>query len=69
MGYMAAAAVALALGPSAAHGLPPHPALRGLRPPALHPTRDELVPWAAPGFGLSVDDALAGAVLDRELTT
>jgi O-succinylbenzoate synthase len=68
VGYMAAATLALALGPSAAHGLPPHPALRGLRPPALHPTRDELVPWEAPGFGLSVDDALAGAELDRELT-
>ncbi len=66
-GYMAAAALALALGPGPAHGLAPHVALRGLRPVALDSARDELVPWQAPGFGLSVDEALAGAEVDREL--
>jgi o-succinylbenzoate synthase len=66
-GYMAAAALALGLGPSPAHGLAPHAGLRGFRPVALDPARDTLVPWRAPGLGLSVDQALAGAELDREL--
>jgi o-succinylbenzoate synthase len=65
-GYMAAASLALALAPGPAHGLGPHAALRGARPAALHPLRDELVPWETPGFGLTVDEALAGAELVQE---
>lgn len=61
LGFMAAATLALALGPRHAHGLAPHEGLGGVRPPALAAERDELVAWSAPGFGLSLDEALAGA--------
>jgi o-succinylbenzoate synthase len=66
LGFMAAAALALTFGPARAHGLGPHAALRGARPPALASERDEIVPWRADGYGLSLDDALRGAVVTRE---
>lgn len=66
LGFMAAAAVALTFGPACAHGLAPHRALRGERPPALRAERDEIVAWRANGFGLSVAEALRGAVVMRE---
>lgn len=66
VGFMAAAALAVALGPGRAHGLAPHAALRSERPPALPAARDEIHAWRAFGFGLSVDDAVRGAVVTRE---
>jgi O-succinylbenzoate synthase len=65
-GFMAAAALALALGPERAHGLAPHRALHGDRPPALAVDRDAVVAWNEAGFGLSADRALAGAEIVRE---
>lgn len=66
LGYMAAASLALVLGPRVAHGLAPHAGLGGWRPPALAPASDEVVPWAAAGFGISLGDALAGAETTRD---
>ena len=62
VGFMAAAALALALPQRAAHGLGPYagmPARSGLAALALE--RDEVVRWDAPGFGLSVEQALGPA--------
>lgn len=66
VGYMTAAALAVTLGDGHAHGLAPHRALRNTRPPALAPERDVIVPWTAAGFGLDVDQALAGASIVSE---
>jgi o-succinylbenzoate synthase len=61
VGYMTAATLALRLGTRFAHGLGPHPGLGGFRPPALHPARDELVAWNAPGLGLTLEMGLVRA--------
>jgi o-succinylbenzoate synthase len=61
VGFMTAATLALRLGPRFAHGLGPHPGLGGFRPPALHPVRDELVAWDAPGLGLTLEMGLVRA--------
>jgi o-succinylbenzoate synthase len=66
LGFMTTAALAVALGPKCAHGLGPHPALRGTRPPALATERDEIVPWRAQGYGLELSDALRDALVTRE---
>jgi len=68
VGFMAAASLALALGETPAHGLAPYTALRDRRPPALAPKADELAAWQPHGFGLTVEEALAGASLEREHT-
>jgi o-succinylbenzoate synthase len=65
-GFAAAAALAVALGAERAHGLAPHRALRGLRPPALRGDRDEIVAWQEHGFGLDGADALAHSEILRE---
>ena len=65
LGFMTAAALALAVEQRAAHGLGPHGRLLGAaRCPALRPGRDELLAWSDPGFGLSLEEALAGATVD-----
>ncbi|HEY3495706.1 MAG TPA: enolase C-terminal domain-like protein [Polyangiaceae bacterium] len=66
VGFMTAATLALSLGARFAHGLGPHSGLGGIRPPALHPERDELVAWREPGFGIGLETALAGADVVRE---
>lgn len=49
--WRAAAALALALPPSLAHGLAPHAGLRGWRSPPLRIERGVLYDWAEPGLG------------------
>jgi o-succinylbenzoate synthase len=66
VGFMAAATLAFALGGQRPHGLGPHAGLVNTRPPALAGERDELVRWTAPGFGVDLDVALAGAELVSE---
>jgi o-succinylbenzoate synthase len=67
VGFMACAALALALGADRAHGLAPHAALAGERPPALPAERDEIVPWTASGFGLDLEAALGSAEVTAEV--
>lgn len=50
--WRAAAALALALPPSLAHGLAPHAGLRGWSSPALPIERGVLYDWAEPGLGV-----------------
>jgi o-succinylbenzoate synthase len=67
IGFMTAATLALSVGPQHAHGLAPHEALGAARLPAFAADRDELSAWSAPGFGLSLEEALSGAeVLGEE---
>jgi O-succinylbenzoate synthase len=66
LGFMLAATLALALGPGHAHGLAPHEGLGAVRPPAMASERDEITAWSAPGFGLSLDQALLGAEILRD---
>jgi o-succinylbenzoate synthase len=66
VGYMASSALAVALASHTAHGLAPHRALRELRPRALRARRDEIFAWREHGFGLDVEQALAGAEIVRE---
>jgi L-alanine-DL-glutamate epimerase-like enolase superfamily enzyme len=66
LGFMAAATLALTFGPACAHGLAPHAALRGERPPGLRAERDEIVAWQAHGYGLGVEESLRGAIVTRE---
>lgn len=66
VGFMTAVALALALGSDHAHGLTAHSALRTARPPGLAGEVDVLEAWTAPGFGLELATALAGAEILRE---
>jgi len=63
--FMTAATLAFAVPQRAAHGLGPHgQRLTGASCPALSSRQHELLRWSEPGFGLSVEQALAGASID-----
>jgi L-alanine-DL-glutamate epimerase-like enolase superfamily enzyme len=65
VGFMAAATLALALPEGPAHGLGAYGRLAaGAPPPALPEGREHLVRWEEPGFGLSLEEALAGTHVD-----
>lgn len=65
VGFMATAALALALPPGPAHGLGAYGrAAEGPPLPALSEGREHLVRWEAAGFGLSLEDALAGTAVN-----
>jgi len=65
VGFMTAATLAFAVPQRAAHGLGPHGRLlRDDSCPALAAGHGGLVRWSAPGFGLGVQQALAGVTVD-----
>ena len=65
VGFMAAATLALALPEGPAHGLGAYGRVaEGPPPPALPAGRAHLVRWEAAGFGLSLEEALAGTQVD-----
>jgi o-succinylbenzoate synthase len=65
IGYMTAATLALALPEGPAHGLGAYGRfVDGTPPPALPVGREHLVRWEASGFGLSLEQALAGTEVD-----
>lgn len=66
VGFMTAAALAFAVPQRAAHGLGPHGRLfTGTPCPALGVPAQALVRWSAPGFGLTLEQALEGTTLER----
>ena len=66
VGFMTATALALAVPQRAAHGLGPHGRLlTGAPCPALGVPAHALVRWTAAGFGLTLEQALEGATVER----
>lgn len=66
VGFMTAAALGFTVPRPVAQGLGPHGRLLAGSPcPALGGTGDALVRWSAPGFGLTLEQALAGTTVDR----